>query len=105
MPNNRMVFKDENHKLSSAFIKDLQKRTALDLSFQSEARWDNNQKTKYITSLITGKAPSKIIVANVNLCLERHNPGSDDWKYFADWKKENKDDISIDGNNRTITID
>ena len=105
MPNNKMVFNDENHKLSSAFIKDLQKRTALDLSFQSEARWDNNQKTKYITSLITGKAPSKIIVANVNLCLEKHNSSSDDWKYFADWKKENKDDISIDGNNRTITID
>ena len=38
--------KMNTHKLSSAFIRDLQKRTALDLSFQSEGRWDNNQKIK-----------------------------------------------------------
>ena len=70
---NRMVLKMNTTNCQVLLLKTYKKEQPLDLSFQSEARWDNNQKTKYITSLITGKAPSKIIVANVNLCLERHN--------------------------------
>ena len=99
-----MVYNNVDHKLTSPFIRDLKNRTALDLAFQSEQRWDDNQKTKYVTSLVTGMAPSKIVIANIKECLENSDVGSYDYDYFNKWYKLNYESISIDGNNRTITI-
>jgi len=99
-----MVYNNVDHKLTSPFIRDLKNRTALDLAFQSEQRWDDNQKTKYVTSLVTGMAPSKIVIANIKECLENSDIGSYDYDYFNKWYKLNYESISIDGNNRTITI-
>lgn len=81
------------------------KKTALDKSFQSDARWDAKQKTRYITSLINNMAPSKIVVANTKECLDRCDGEKYDFEYFQKWVDFGKDYISIDGNNRTITID
>jgi hypothetical protein len=99
-----MVYNNVDHKLTSPFIRDLKNRTALDLAFQSEQRGDNNQKTKFISSLVTGMAPSKIVIANIKECLNNCEPGSYDYKHFNKWFELKYEDISIDGNNRTITI-
>ena len=99
-----MVYNNVDHKLTSPFVRDLKNRTALDLAFQSEQRWDDNQKTKYVTSLVTGMAPSKIVIANIKECLENSDAGSYDYDYFNKWFNLKYQSISIDGNNRTITI-
>jgi hypothetical protein len=91
-------------KLNSPELLDLRHKTALDLSFQSLARWPLSQKIAFLTSLITGMAPSKIILCRIDECMSNCIEGSDDWKYFNKWKELGYEWISIDGNNRTITI-
>lgn len=91
-------------KLVDPQLFDLRKKTGLDLSFQSSARWPDDVKTAYVTSLVTGMAPSKIVLCNVEKCLASVIEGSDDWKYFKHWQDQGYEWISIDGNNRTITI-
>lgn len=95
----------KEHKLSSDKMTTFKKKVGLDLSFQSEARWPDQQKSQYITSLIMGMAPSKIIVADIESCMESVIEDSEDYTFFSNWLNEGKDYISIDGNNRTITID
>ena len=104
LPFKPMVYNNVDHKLTSLFIRDLKKRTARDDSFQSEGRWDSKQKIKYITSLVTGMAPSKIVIANIKKCLENAETDSYDFDYFNDWYKQKYENISIDGNNRTVAI-
>jgi len=86
-------------------MQEFNKLVGLDLSFQSWARWPEKQKSAYITSLIMGMAPSKIIVANIEKCIENFSEDSYDYKYFQGWRNQGKIAISIDGNNRTIAID
>lgn len=92
-------------KLVDPQLLNLRKKTGLDLSFQSSARWTDDVKTAFVTSLVAGMAPSKIVLCNIEKCLENCIQGSDDWKYFKQWQDQGYDWISIDGNNRTITID
>lgn len=94
----------KEYKLCSEKMANFKEKIGLDLSFQSEARWSDEQKSAYVSSLITGMAPSKIIIANVDLCLETSVEDSLDYLYFKKWKDGGKDGISIDGNNRTITL-
>lgn len=91
-------------KLVSTKVAKFRDETGLDLSFQSEARWDAKQKTRYATSLVKGMAPSKIIVANIKGCLELCSDETYDYDYFQSWADKGMEYISIDGNNRTITI-
>jgi len=79
-------------------------RIGLDLSFQSQERWTSKQKSEYITSLIKGMAPSKIILVNIEGCMENFHKDSEDYRYFDGWRKLGYKYISIDGNNRTITL-
>ena len=104
MKKNVTVSITKEYKLCSEKMSSFKDKIGLDLSFQSEARWDDTQKSAYISSLITGMAPSKIIIANIDSCLETSTEDSLDYLYFNKWKNEGKDGISIDGNNRTITI-
>ena len=104
MKKNVTVSITKEYKLCSEKMSSFKEKIGLDLSFQSEARWDDKQKSAYISSLITGMAPSKIIIANIDSCLETSTEDSLDYLYFNKWKNEGKDGISIDGNNRTITI-
>lgn len=90
--------------LNSPELMDLRGKTALDLSFQSLARWPFSQKIAFMTSLIAGMAPSKIILCRIDDCMKQFIEGSEDWKYFNKWKQLGYEWISIDGNNRTITI-
>lgn len=96
---------DRALKLVSEPIMYLRSRVALDESFQSEERWKAKDKTYYITSLITGQAPSKIIIAHIENCMSACKEGTRDWEYYKKWHDLGFEWISIDGNNRTITID
>jgi hypothetical protein len=100
-----LISTSKDYTLTSSLVRDLKKLTALDLSFQSEQRWDLEQKSKYISSLILGMAPSKVIICNISECLKNSQPDSWDFIYFNNWKQKGFENISIDGNNRTITID
>lgn len=99
-----LAFKDEVHYLTSATVRDLKSTTALDFAFQSEGRWGQQEKTNYITSLILGMAPSKIVICNINSCLKASEQDSYDYHYFYEWSKKGYSSISVDGNNRTMTI-
>jgi hypothetical protein len=92
-------------KLISTNMRYFRERVALDTSFQSESRWEEKQATAYMTSLITGMAPSKIVVANIKECMDKCMVESKDYEYYNDWLQKGFEWISIDGNNRTITID
>jgi 5-methylcytosine-specific restriction endonuclease McrA len=102
---NVTVSKTKEICLASAEMMGFKDDVGLDLSFQSEARWPDSQKSEFITSLLHGMAPSKIVIADIDACMESLSKHSRDYKYFEDWKLKGKKYISIDGNNRTITID
>lgn len=99
-----MVYENTDHLLTSPFITYLKDRTALDLAFQSESRWDLAQRIKFIVSLITGMAPSKIVICDIKECMSKCDVESYDYMYFKHWHDQGYETISIDGNNRTITI-
>lgn len=105
MSNNVTVYINKDYALNSDKMFNFKNKIGLDLSFQSEARWDPKQKSEFITSLIKGMAPSRIIIANIESCLEESIEDSLCYNYFTDWLNRGKDGISIDGNNRTQTID
>lgn len=101
---NVTVSVNKEHSLVSDTIKNLRNNVALDLSFNSEERWESKQVSQYLSSLITGKAPSKIIIAKIDECLAHCNEDSADYNYFMGWKQKGFEYIALDGNNRTINI-
>jgi hypothetical protein len=104
MSNNVTVSINKEYALTSDKMKAFYSQVGLDLSFNSEERWDGAQASRYATSLVTGMAPSKIIVANIDVCIDPTLEGSSDRDYFQSWLDQGKKYIAIDGNNRTITI-
>ena len=86
----------------------LREKVYLDLAFQSSARWPEIQKVLFMYNLICGLAPSKLILAEIKTCLayciETYGEDSPEAEYFRNIPSE-YDYVSIDGNNRTITID
>ena len=96
---------DQSLMLASEPMRYFSSLVALDLAFQSIMRWTLNDQSRFVTSLITGDAPSKIIVAKIKECMDACVEGSKDWEYFKEWADKGFDWISIDGNNRTITVD
>jgi hypothetical protein len=103
--NNVTVYINKEYPLNSDKMFNFKNKVGLDLSFQSEARWEATTKTEYVTSLIKGMAPSRIIVANIESCMEEFTEGDDNYNYFDGWYNQGKEYISVDGNNRTRTID
>ena len=95
---------DRQHKLTSAVMKTLAKDTFLDGSFNRSSCWDKKQETKFLTSLVAGQAPSKIVVANVQKCRDEAIVGSFDYEYFNNLLLAGFKLVAIDGNNRTQTI-
>lgn len=91
-------------QLLSPEISTLKENVALDLSFNSPERWESKDKIDFATSLIKGKAPSKIVVAHIDSCMSNCVEDSYDYNYYKYWKEQNKTWIAVDGNNRTITI-
>lgn len=104
MANRTLVHKNSDYPVTSSEIRDLKNTTALDLSFQSRGRWDLPQERLYINSLITGMAPSKIVIASLEDCANNCDVESADYRYFNSWIEKGFKHVSIDGNNRTITL-
>ena len=90
------------------FLSDLYKYLMADLAFQAaeDSRWDEKQKSQYITALIRGMAPSKFIFADVKECLNfaRENHSPLDIEYYQSWLDAGVQFLNIDSNNRTINI-
>ena len=42
----------------------------LDLSFQSEERWNDTQRRKYVKSLLSNSCPTPIVLADVQSCMK-----------------------------------
>jgi hypothetical protein len=101
---NVAVCLNREYPLSSDKMKDFWEEVGLDLSFNSNERWPESQAIEYMTNMVRGMAPSKIIVANVAECLALCDEGSLDYIYFKSWHDAGFKYIAIDGNNRTITI-
>jgi hypothetical protein len=79
-----------------------------DLAFQANmfSRWDESQKSDYISSLITNLAPSKFIFADVKACLAAAEKRGEieDVKYFQSWLDKGVLYLNIDSNNRNNII-
>jgi hypothetical protein len=98
-------FETKRHFLNrTEFSHDFLNGVALDLSFQRHACWPLKQMTEFCTSVMLGNAPSPIVVVNIEKSLEKTVKNSDDWKYFKKWKDLGYKWISIDGNNRTVSL-
>jgi hypothetical protein len=96
---------NKEYPLISDFMTTFKDKVGLDLSFNRLGCWEEKQRTKFVTSLILGQAPSKIIVANVEECLALCLEGTLDYEYFKHWHDLGFKYIAIDGNNRTQTIE
>ena len=78
----------------------------LDLSFQSRARWLAADKKKYLYSSCHRMAPSKIVLADIDKCLELCDKDLYplDFEYFKSLNNLGFKYIIIDGNNRNVTL-
>lgn len=103
-PANVAVGINYEYSLTSDKLKTFYNKVGLDLSFNSSERWPETQAIEYMTNLVRGMAPSKIIVANVQECLNLCSEDSLDYVYFKGWHDAGFEYIAVDGNNRTITI-
>lgn len=78
----------------------------VDLFIQRREVWKEKQKKEYIESVISGKSPTNILIANVRECLNESKRSNDieGIEYFENCLKNKKTYILLDGNNRTQTI-
>jgi hypothetical protein len=90
--------------LTTPKIKNLKSKVALDMSFNSPERWKAREKTNYVTSLVMGMAPSKIVIANIKKCMSKFNKDSPDYAYYKKWLDRGFEYIAVDGNNRTVNL-
>ena len=80
----------------------------LDDCFQSYHRWviENNQQ--YMRSLLNGKAPTSVYVADIRKCQDsvekKYDTKHDDYKFYQGLLDQGYKYITIDGNNRTRCI-
>lgn len=81
---------------------------ALDPSFQvgsyDEGRWTKTNQTMFIESIMMNMATQPIILVDISACLENCIEGTADYKYFKGWLDKGYEWISVDGNNRSISI-
>ena len=83
----------------------------LDESYQvgtiERSRWGVREMRRFFKSIITGKAISPIVWIDVKACYEYWNAcgiSQKDTDYFKDKLDQGYTYISLDGNNRTITL-
>jgi hypothetical protein len=90
--------------LNDARLRTILENTGLDLSFQRPACWDDKKKKQFCYSLVNGRAPTPIVIVNVEKSLKQSLPNSPDFNYFKEWLDKGFKYVSIDGNNRTVTL-
>jgi len=88
-------------------FKDIRNQICCDLAFQANetTRWSDEQRSAFITSFITNKAPSPLIFADIAACLANAIKYENiaDIEYFERWSKLGKY-MNLDGNNRVICL-
>ena len=90
------------------FVKDLTPILRADQAFQASifSRWDDDQKSNFMRSILLNMAPSKFIFADVDACLEHaiENEEPLDIEFFEAWKALGVRYLNLDSNNRTINL-
>jgi hypothetical protein len=88
-----------------------EKKIKLDPSFQvgtdEASRWDKFLQRLFLQSVLIGSAPSPFVLVNIKEALEFNkdsNIDDDSIKYFQDLLNEGYRFLSIDGNNRSISL-
>ena len=88
-----------------------EKKIKLDPSFQvgtdEASRWDKFLQRLFLQSVLIGSAPSPFVLVNIKEALEFNkdsNIDDDSIKYFQDLLDEGYRFLSIDGNNRSISL-
>ena len=78
-----------------------------DVTFQAGqwTRWTIEIQSEYIRSLITGEAPSDIILSDNESCMEYWRESSkSDFDYFKKWLGKKIKWLIVDGHNRKVAI-
>lgn len=105
--------KYNNKTMTVAEFTELKKngKIKLDPSFQvgtdKESRWDKRQQSKFLKSILLGSAPSPFILVDVDAALkynEESENDDDSIEYFKQAQKDGFKYISVDGNNRSISL-
>ena len=78
-----------------------------DVNFQAGqwTRWTVQLQSEYIRSLITGEAPSDIILSDNQECAKCwEGVSNSDFKYFKNWLEQKIKWLIVDGHNRKVAI-
>ena len=86
------------------FTNDLMKSSAIDLAFQSRARWTYKQKQAFINSCLVDMSISKFILVDVAACLAVAIE-KEDIEYFQGWLDKGVKHLIVDSNNRKTTLE
>jgi hypothetical protein len=88
------------------FITEYFSKTYIDPAYQRYEVWSESNRYKFIKSVYDGSIANPIILVNVELCLghARMVNNQDDVNYFEKIQKSGSEFISVDGNNRSQTI-
>lgn len=88
------------------FVSEYFSKTYIDPAYQRYEVWSESNRYKFVKSIYGGLIANPIILVNVALCLEHAKMvnNQEDVEYFEKIKSLNVEFISIDGNNRSQTI-
>ena len=80
----------------------------LDDAFQSNHRWQIENNQQYMRSLLNGKAPTSIYIADIKKCKDsvekKYGKKHDDYVFYQGLLDDGYKYITIDGNNRTRCV-
>ena len=99
----RTYYEPKFYLLNNSLLRTLLESIGLDLSFQRPTCWHERKMKQYCFSLINGRAPTPIIIVNIEESLKKAIEPLDR-DYFQSWLNKGFKYISIDGNNRTVTL-
>jgi hypothetical protein len=85
------------------FTQELMNTTAIDLAFQSRARWNYAQKQSFINSCLIDLNISKFILVDVERCYTNAVEKSDK-QYYKGWLDKEVKYLIVDSNNRITTL-
>tara|TARA_B100000900_G_scaffold277722_1_gene237491 strand:- start:359 stop:1756 length:1398 start_codon:yes stop_codon:yes gene_type:complete len=90
------------------FIDEIIPELKADPAFQAsdETRWDEEQQSDFMNSVVLNMAPSKFIFADVHQCLQSAEDEERvvDIKYFRYWAELGVRWLNLDSNNRSINL-
>ena len=116
MTSDLKIFKRQESTHFSISIETLEKllpHMKADVVFQAGRfkRWTPELQSEYIGSIITGEAPSDIVVSDNEACMMYWKDLSkSDWEYYKAWLMGENDGhqikfLIVDGHNRKVTIE